>query len=37
VTNRTWWYGGLRQTLLGGAAAGLTYVFGVLIGGANLG
>jgi VIT1/CCC1 family predicted Fe2+/Mn2+ transporter len=37
VTNRTWWYGGLRQTVLGAAAAGLTYVFGVLVGGANLG
>ena len=37
VTNRTWWYGGLRQMLLGGAAAGLTYGFGVLVGGANLG
>ena len=37
VTNRTWWYGGLRQTLLSGVAAGLTFVFGLLIGGANLG
>ena len=37
LTNRRWWYGGLRQMLLGGAAAGLTYVFGVLVGGANLG
>ena len=25
VTSRSWWYGGLRQMLLGAAAAGLTY------------
>jgi len=36
VTNRTWWYGGLRQTLLGGAAAALTYAVGAAVG-ANLG
>jgi VIT1/CCC1 family predicted Fe2+/Mn2+ transporter len=32
VTVRTWWYGGLRQLLLGGAAAGLTYLIGQLVG-----
>lgn len=32
VTSRAWWYGGIRQTLLGGGAAGLTYVFGSLVG-----
>jgi vacuolar iron transporter family protein len=32
VTSRSWLYGGLRQTLLGGAAAGITYLFGVLVG-----
>ena len=37
VTSRTWWYGGLRQMLLGAAAAGLTYVFGSLVGGAGIG
>lgn len=36
VTNRTWLYGGLRQMLLGGAAAGLTYAVGVAVG-ASLG
>ena len=35
VTNRTWLYGGMRQMLLGGAAAGLTYVVGTAVG-ANL-
>ncbi|MEV7419799.1 VIT1/CCC1 transporter family protein [Streptomyces sp. NPDC089919] len=34
VTARTWWYSGLRQLVLGGAAAGVTYVLGSLIGGA---
>ncbi|MCX4630412.1 VIT1/CCC1 transporter family protein [Streptomyces sp. NBC_01443] len=34
VTARTWWYSGLRQLLLGGAAAGVTYVLGTWIGGA---
>jgi VIT1/CCC1 family predicted Fe2+/Mn2+ transporter len=33
VTARTWWYSGLRQLLLGGAAAGLTFLLGRLIGG----
>jgi VIT1/CCC1 family predicted Fe2+/Mn2+ transporter len=37
VTNRSWWYGGLRQMLLGAAAAGLTYAFGSLVGGAGIG
>jgi VIT1/CCC1 family predicted Fe2+/Mn2+ transporter len=37
VTNRSWWYGGLRQTVLGGAAAGLTYLVGSLVGGAGIG
>jgi VIT1/CCC1 family predicted Fe2+/Mn2+ transporter len=31
-TYRTWWGGGLRQLLLGGAAAGVTYLIGKLIG-----
>ncbi|WP_030204824.1 VIT1/CCC1 transporter family protein [Streptomyces sp. NRRL S-87] len=34
VTARTWWFSGLRQLVLGGAAAGVTYVLGSLIGGA---
>ncbi len=32
VTARTWWYSGLRQLALGGAAAGVTYVLGSLFG-----
>ena len=32
LTTRPWWYGGLRQLLLGGAAAALTYGFGALVG-----
>jgi VIT1/CCC1 family predicted Fe2+/Mn2+ transporter len=36
VTNREWWYGGLRQMLLGMAAAALTYAVGAAVG-ANLG
>ncbi len=36
VTTRTWWYGGIRQTLLGAMAAALTYGIGSLVG-ANLG
>ncbi len=32
VTSRPWWYGGTRQLVLGAAAAGLTYVFGDLVG-----
>src|SRR3954447_4626405 len=37
VTSRSWWYGGLRQTVLGAAAAGLTYLVGSLVGGAGIG
>lgn len=32
VTARSWWYSGLRQLALGGAAAGVTYALGTLIG-----
>jgi VIT1/CCC1 family predicted Fe2+/Mn2+ transporter len=32
VTSRSWWYSGLRQLLLGGAAAALTYGVGALVG-----
>jgi VIT1/CCC1 family predicted Fe2+/Mn2+ transporter len=32
VTARTWWYSGLRQLALGGAAAALTYGLGTLFG-----
>jgi VIT1/CCC1 family predicted Fe2+/Mn2+ transporter len=32
VTTRSWWYGGLRQLALGGAAAGITYALGALFG-----
>lgn len=32
VTARSWWYSGLRQLVLGGAAAGVTFVLGALIG-----
>jgi VIT1/CCC1 family predicted Fe2+/Mn2+ transporter len=32
VTARSWWYGGLRQLVLGAAAAGLTYVVGDAVG-----
>jgi len=32
VTSRSWLYGGLRQTVLGGAAAGVTFLFGSLVG-----
>ncbi|WP_405426349.1 VIT1/CCC1 transporter family protein [Micromonospora sp. NBC_00617] len=31
-TNRPWWTGGLRQLVLGAAAAGATYLIGALIG-----
>jgi VIT1/CCC1 family predicted Fe2+/Mn2+ transporter len=37
VTVRSWWYGGLRQMLLGAAAAGLTYGVGSLVGASGLG
>jgi VIT1/CCC1 family predicted Fe2+/Mn2+ transporter len=33
-TGRSWWLSGLRQLLLGAAAAGATYLIGKLIGGA---
>ncbi|WP_456698157.1 VIT1/CCC1 transporter family protein [Aeromicrobium sp. P5_D10] len=36
VTARTWWFGGIRQLVLGGAAAGLTYFVGEAVG-ASLG
>ncbi len=32
VTARSWWFSGLRQLALGGAAAGVTYVLGALFG-----
>ncbi|MER6627099.1 VIT1/CCC1 transporter family protein [Streptomyces sp. NPDC000987] len=32
VTARSWWYSGLRQFALGGAAAGVTYALGTLFG-----
>ncbi|MBA2532344.1 MAG: VIT1/CCC1 transporter family protein [Nocardioidaceae bacterium] len=32
VTDRSWWYGGLRQLALGGAAAALTYGVGSAVG-----
>ena len=34
VTSRPWWFGGLRQLLIGAAAAGVTYVVGDLVGAA---
>lgn len=33
VTVRPWWYGGIRQTLLGAGAAGVTYAIGLVVGG----
>ena len=36
VTSRSWWFGGSAQLVLGGAAAGLTYLIGDLVG-ASLG
>jgi VIT1/CCC1 family predicted Fe2+/Mn2+ transporter len=33
VTVRPWWYGGVRQALLGAGSAAVTYAFGLLIGG----
>ena len=36
VTARSWWFGGTRQLLLGGVAAGLTYLVGEAVG-ASLG
>ena len=36
ITSRPWWFGGARQLVLGGAAAGVTYLIGDLVG-ASLG
>jgi vacuolar iron transporter family protein len=33
ITARKWWYGGLRQLVLGGAAAGITFAVGSFVGG----
>src|SRR4051812_37823362 len=32
LTTRSWWFGGLRQLVLGGVAAALTFVIGDLVG-----
>ncbi|MFF9480338.1 VIT1/CCC1 transporter family protein [Streptomyces sp. NPDC014733] len=32
VTARSWWFSGVRQLLLGGAAAGVTYILGTVFG-----
>jgi len=32
ITDRPWWFGGTRQLVLGGAAAGLTYLVGEAVG-----
>ncbi|HSK25427.1 MAG TPA: VIT1/CCC1 transporter family protein [Jiangellales bacterium] len=32
ITSRPWWYGGLRQLVLGALAAAATYGFGALVG-----
>ena len=32
ITVRSWWFSGARQLLLGGIAAGLTYVIGTWVG-----
>src|SRR5215213_894608 len=34
ITARSWWFGGFRQLLLGGVAAGLTYLVGDAVGSA---
>jgi vacuolar iron transporter family protein len=34
VTARSWWYSGLRQLVLGGVAAAVTYGLGALFGAA---
>jgi VIT1/CCC1 family predicted Fe2+/Mn2+ transporter len=36
ITDRPWWFGGLRQMLLGSAAAGLTFLVGSLVGGVGI-
>lgn len=36
ITARSWWYGGIRQLILGGAAAGMTYLVGSAVGGQSL-
>lgn len=36
VTDRSWWYGGIRQLVLGAAAAGITYLIGTAVGGQSL-
>ena len=33
MTNRPFWRGALRQLVLGGVAAGLTYLIGLAVGG----
>jgi VIT1/CCC1 family predicted Fe2+/Mn2+ transporter len=37
VTSRPWWYGGVRQMLLGGIAAAITYGVGALVGMSGIG
>ena len=32
ITVRSWWFSGMRQLLLGGAAAGVTYAVGAVVG-----
>jgi VIT1/CCC1 family predicted Fe2+/Mn2+ transporter len=32
ITNQPWWFGGIRQLVLGAAAAALTYGVGGLVG-----
>jgi VIT1/CCC1 family predicted Fe2+/Mn2+ transporter len=32
ITARSWWFGGVRQLLLGGVAAGLTFLVGDAVG-----
>ena len=33
ITSRPWWFGGLRQLVLGAAAAAMTYGIGTIVGG----
>jgi VIT1/CCC1 family predicted Fe2+/Mn2+ transporter len=37
VTSRPWWYGGVRQMLMGGIAAAITYGVGALVGMSGIG